>query len=100
LNCFNPPQQPRHKVKDLYVTHGVSTVLVIGGCGDYFDVADTVVAMESYEPRDVTARAKAIAAEIPSSLGDSQLSAVRDNIYLLSAVCDNLDLVSAVRDNI
>ena len=27
---------------------GVSTVLVIGGCGDFFDVADTVIAADSF----------------------------------------------------
>jgi predicted ABC-class ATPase len=27
---------------------GVSSVLVIGGCGDYFDVADTVVMQVRY----------------------------------------------------
>ncbi|GMH39200.1 hypothetical protein BSKO_07098 [Bryopsis sp. KO-2023] len=43
---------------------GVSTVLVIGGSGDYFDVADTVVCMDSFIPRDVTAEAKKIANEI------------------------------------
>jgi predicted ABC-class ATPase len=45
----------------LYKEHGVSTVLVMGGSGDYFDVADTVIAMDAYVPRDVTDRAKAIA---------------------------------------
>lgn len=28
---------------------GVSTVLVIGGCGDFFDVADTVIAADSFQ---------------------------------------------------
>ena len=42
---------------------GVSTVLVMGGCGDYFDHADTVVQMDSYQPVDVTGRARSIAAE-------------------------------------
>ncbi|HCJ10818.1 MAG TPA: ATPase, partial [Clostridiales bacterium] len=40
---------------------GVSTVLVVGGSGDYFDVADTVIMMDNYLPRDVTRRAKEIA---------------------------------------
>ncbi|MEM7146313.1 MAG: ABC-ATPase domain-containing protein [Verrucomicrobiota bacterium] len=50
------------RVRPLYEEHGVSAVLVIGGSGDYFDVADTVIMMEEYVPRDVTADAKAIAA--------------------------------------
>ncbi|GAB4823091.1 hypothetical protein N2152v2_010137 [Parachlorella kessleri] len=47
---------------------GVSCVLVIGGSGEYFDVAgesvdvaDTVVCMDSYLPKDVTHEAQAIA---------------------------------------
>lgn len=40
---------------------GVSCILVIGGSGDYFDVADSVMCMEAFKPRDVTAEAHAIA---------------------------------------
>lgn len=49
------------KVRQLYEDHGVSTVLVIGGSGDYFDVADTVICMVEYVPQDTTERAKEIA---------------------------------------
>ncbi len=49
------------KVRQLYSDRGVSTILVTGGSGDYFDVADTVIAMENFQPQDVTERAKAIA---------------------------------------
>lgn len=52
------------KVQQLVEGHGVSTILVMGGSGDYFDVADTVVAMDNYIPYDVTAKAQAIAQEI------------------------------------
>lgn len=45
---------------------GVSTILVVGGSGDYFDVADTVIALHEYRPALVTAAAKRIAAELPS----------------------------------
>jgi len=54
------------QVRNLYREHGVSTILVIGGSGDYFDVADTVISMEDYLPRVVTEKAKAIAAADPS----------------------------------
>lgn len=37
---------------------------MLGGSGDYFEVADTVIAMDSYVPAEVTAQAKAIAAEM------------------------------------
>ena len=50
------------KVRQLYTDHGVSTVLVMGGSGDYFQVADCVLALDNYVAHDVTAKAKAIAA--------------------------------------
>jgi predicted ABC-class ATPase len=49
------------KVQQLYTDHSISTVLVMGGSGDYFDVADTVIAMDEFCPQDVTPQAKAIA---------------------------------------
>jgi len=45
---------------------GTSSVLVLGGSGDYFDVADTVIRIERFEPRNVTGQAKAIAEAHPS----------------------------------
>ncbi len=48
------------KVRQLYQDYGVSTVLVIGGSGDYFDVADWVICMVEYTPYDFTEQAKAI----------------------------------------
>ena len=50
------------KVKQLYDEHGVSTVLVVGGSGEYFDMADLVIMMDEYVPKDVTQEAKEIAA--------------------------------------
>ncbi len=44
----------------------VSTVMVIGGSGDYLDVADTVIALKEYRAEDVTKLAKAIASELPT----------------------------------
>lgn len=55
------------RVKQLYEDQGVSTILVIGGSGDYFDVADHVIMMEDYEPHDVTSAAKEIASEFEAS---------------------------------
>ena len=49
------------RVHELYARLGVSTVLVMGGSGDYFDVADTVIMMREYLPHAVTAAAKEIA---------------------------------------
>ena len=49
------------KVRLLFQDYGVSTVLVLGGSGDYFDVADRVIWMVEYRPQDVTERARQIA---------------------------------------
>ena len=48
------------KVKQLYVEKGISTVLVLGGVGDYFDVSDHVIQMTNYQPLDVTEKAHQI----------------------------------------
>jgi len=48
------------KVRQLYHEYGVSTILVMGGSGDYFDVADTVIMLDAYTPQDVTARVKEV----------------------------------------
>ncbi len=49
------------KVHQLFQDLGISTVLVIGGSGDYFDVADCVICMVEYIPHDVTEKARSIA---------------------------------------
>jgi len=49
------------KVKQLHRDRGVSTVLVMGGSGDYFSVADQVIQMVEYQPFDVTREARRIA---------------------------------------
>ncbi len=48
------------KVHQLYRDYGVSTILVMGGSGDYFDVADTVIMMDAYTPYDVTAQVREV----------------------------------------
>jgi len=49
------------KTRQLYRDKDVSTILVIGGCGDYFDVADCVICMIEYQPHDFTKQASLIA---------------------------------------
>ncbi len=55
------------RVQELYQRFGVSSVLVIGGSGDYLEVADTVIAMDHYLPRDVTLKAKEVVARYPTA---------------------------------
>jgi predicted ABC-class ATPase len=54
------------RIRDLHHDAGVSCVLVIGGSGDYLDVADRVVSMADYSPADVTAAARAVAERLPT----------------------------------
>ncbi|PTX63313.1 putative ABC-class ATPase [Melghirimyces profundicolus] len=49
------------KVRQLYEEKGTSSILVLGGSGDYFDVADTVIMMDEYLPYEVTREAKEVA---------------------------------------
>lgn len=48
------------QVDNLRREYGMSTILVMGGSGDYFETADTVLAMENYLPGVVTAKAREI----------------------------------------
>jgi len=54
------------RIRDLHDERGVSSVLVLGGSGDYLDVADTVIRMDDYRPRHVTEQARAVAAAHPT----------------------------------
>jgi predicted ABC-class ATPase len=49
------------KVRLLYKDYGLSTILVMGGCGDYFDCIDTCILMDEYRAVNVTQKAKDIA---------------------------------------
>ncbi|MEB3370899.1 ABC-ATPase domain-containing protein [Saccharopolyspora mangrovi] len=53
-------------IRPLHATHGVSTVLVMGGSGDYMDVADAVVMLDSYRARDVTEAARELSQARPT----------------------------------
>jgi predicted ABC-class ATPase len=54
------------KVRPLYRDYGVSTILVMGGSGDYFEAADQVLWMNNYRPLLVTPRAREIAEKFPA----------------------------------
>ena len=45
---------------------GISTLVVMGGSGDYLDVADTVIQMHDYQAVDVTEKAQQVIAQHPS----------------------------------
>ncbi|KPI82874.1 putative mitochondrial RNA binding complex 1 subunit [Leptomonas seymouri] len=59
-----PAQEPItsfvHRVRDLIHHHKVSVVMVVGGSGQYFPIADMVLVLDTYRVRDATAQAKEI----------------------------------------
>jgi len=63
------------KVRALYQQLGVSSLLVIGGSGDYLDVADKVVMMDHFAPNDVTAEARAISVRFATQESEAQFKA-------------------------
>ena len=52
-------------VRPLRRSLGVSTVVVVGGVGDYLDVADRVILLEDYIPSDATLRAREVTEKFP-----------------------------------
>jgi predicted ABC-class ATPase len=54
------------RVRQLHDRLGIASILVMGGSGDYLDVADHVLQLADYQPHDVTARARAVASELPT----------------------------------
>lgn len=50
--------------RSLYKQKGISTILVAGSSGDFFDIADLVIQMDNYEPYEVTKKAKALSTGI------------------------------------
>ncbi|NOH61299.1 ABC-ATPase domain-containing protein [Vibrio sp. RE88] len=58
----------------------VSTVIVMGGSGDYLDVADTVIQMHDYQAVDVTEKARQVVEQHPTERSnecESELSTFR-----------------------
>ena len=53
------------RITALFRRRGVSTVMVMGGYGDYLDVADLVLLMDTYHLRDVTEQARRVVADQP-----------------------------------
>lgn len=71
MKLVAPGQEPItpfiRTVRKIYQQLRISTILVIGGTGDYFDVADYVLMMDSYHCQDATERAKTIVAKFGST---------------------------------
>jgi predicted ABC-class ATPase len=55
------------RVGQLSLTAGISTIIVMGGSGDYLDVADCVIQMHDYRALDITEKAKQVVLQHPST---------------------------------
>ena len=54
------------KVSQVFQDYGTSTILAMGGSGEYFDVADCVIMMDEYRPIDVSSKVRSIVEYCPS----------------------------------
>ncbi|PFH33181.1 putative ATPase [Besnoitia besnoiti] len=57
------------KIRPLVNQYKVSTIIVVGGSGDFFEVADNVIMMDNYQAYCVTEKAKEIATVFKASVG-------------------------------
>ena len=77
-------------VRPLYDSLGVSTIVVVGGVGDYLDVADRVILMEDYESHDATQRArevrKSFPAKVPPEAGGAAISRPKNRQVRASSI--------------
>lgn len=57
------------RMLELYQEYGISTVIVAGSSGAYFHIADTIIQMDRYEPKEITKLAKETAKDFPAMSG-------------------------------
>ena len=49
-----------YRVNGLYYSHGISSIVVVGGVGDWLDVPHSVILMDKYMCRDATSKAQSV----------------------------------------
>jgi hypothetical protein len=69
-----------HVVKSLYEQHNISTILVIGGTGDFLDVADRVLVMDTYQCEDATERARQIVEDTKKNMNDTTTATIESSV--------------------
>ncbi|MBM6854829.1 ABC-ATPase domain-containing protein [Mediterraneibacter glycyrrhizinilyticus] len=57
------------RIRELYDEYGISTIIVAGSSGAYFHIADTIIQMDRYVPKDITVYAKKEAESYPVITG-------------------------------
>lgn len=60
------------RIRELYDAYGISTVIVAGSSGAYFHIADTIIQMDRYVPKDITEYAKKEAESFPMISGPDE----------------------------
>jgi len=75
-------------VRPLHRTLGISTVVVVGGVGDYLDVADRVILLEDYAPSDATPRSREVTERFPprAPLTDREVRPPRERAMDASSI--------------
>ena len=97
-----------YRVRELYDLHQVSSIIVMGGSGDYFDVADTVIMMDEYLAKDVSKQAATLARkdfyQLPDKLENlpkfKQLTTRKPGLKSLDASRNHLKVKIDVRETI
>ena len=54
------------RIREMYEEYGISTIIVAGSSGAYFHIADRIIQMDRYIPKDITALAKQEAEKFPA----------------------------------
>ena len=67
------------RVRSMYDDLGVSSIIVAGSSGSFFQIADTIIQMKVYIPYDITERAREAAASYPA-LKQQEHFPVSDNM--------------------
>lgn len=62
------------RVRQIYEQLGISSIIVVGSCGSYFDKADCILQMEQYKPKDITEFAKNTAEEYLKEKAESSFN--------------------------
>lgn len=80
------------KVRQLLSNYQVSTILVMGGSGDYLDVADTVIALTNFHTKDVTAKTQEIITNYPTrriNEGGEEFGSIRQRVIINDSISLN-----------
>ncbi|MBC7334377.1 MAG: ABC-ATPase domain-containing protein [Actinobacteria bacterium] len=77
------------QVRNIYTKYGTSTIMVMGGTGDYFEVADTVIAMDYYLPYVVTEKAKKI-------IGTMKSTRLKESPYNFKDIAERIPTPSSI----